>query len=71
MQRWEHTFVYLSSNQAQVAGQKYRPTQGQSFEDFLMEVVNRLGSDGWEMAGATLKRLWFKRPLPDGETTDE
>ena len=57
MQRWEHILVSFDPKET---------------EEQIMEKVKRLGSEGWEMTGSYKPlTMWFKRPRPDEETTDE
>jgi hypothetical protein len=58
MTRWEYWFTHITNV---------------NFPDreTAQDLVNRLGSDGWELVGFDVhNQAWFKRPLPDVGVTE-
>ena len=67
--KWEYKIVDYSNS----TSMGYSNPETEEFKekhkdkDWKIEMrnieVNKLGQDGWEMVAATLKRIYFKRPL--------
>jgi hypothetical protein len=58
MTRWEYRFTHITN---------VNFPDGETAQD----LVNRLGSDGWELVGFDVhNQAWFKRPLPASGTTE-
>jgi hypothetical protein len=66
MQKWEYLHLLVVPK-----GRKYRidgVEQQLKENETLRAVMNRLGSDGWEMVVGAANTYWFKRP---GVTADD
>lgn len=61
MQRWEYVQLWVED----LTPRMYRLTDGRQWtvnETRMVDVVNLLGGEGWEMCGVQGSSVFFKRP---------
>tara|TARA_B100001093_G_scaffold491429_1_gene531463 strand:+ start:133 stop:318 length:186 start_codon:yes stop_codon:yes gene_type:complete len=60
MQQWEYKIVWKNYKQIE---QNPESLDNPIIDKLSVEGLNELGLEGWEMVSATVKKIYFKRPL--------
>ncbi|MFL5735663.1 MAG: hypothetical protein ACJ78Q_21100 [Chloroflexia bacterium] len=74
MQTWEYKVAYVDfRGRVSIEGEEVILEAGERRSEFVRRVLNRLGAEGWELAGvhplwpAETSYMVFKRPAPEQE----
>src|SRR3954470_18977736 len=72
MQTWEYKVAYVDfRGRVSIEGEEVILEAGERRSEFVRRVLNRLGAEGWELAGvhplwpAETSYMVFKRPAPE------